>query len=139
MAEGIEGGLYRKGGKGAAGKLRSEKLKNDVFGEAQQIGLGPLAFARAILGDRTEQHAHAVAAGFFHRAVDRPRCFFRGKTARAFERRGQPRKGPQGPPQSGEIPRPDGGHWPLPRWMSPLPFRARRETFPDRVYPSLRS
>src|SRR5713226_5459814 len=69
IAQAVERRPYGRSGKRAAGKLRVEKFKNEMFGEAQQIGLWPFTFARPILGNRTEQHGNAVAAGFFHRAV----------------------------------------------------------------------
>ncbi len=129
---------YGQGGKRAAGKLRGEELKNDVFGEAQQIGLRPFAFAGAILGDRAEQHAHAVAAGFFHRAVNRARCFFRGKTARAFKRRSQPCQEPQARHEVVKVWRLDGGIGRLSRGMPTISYERGNETCQHRVHPALR-
>src|SRR5712692_1619179 len=95
VAQAIERRPYGRSGKRPAGKFRVEKFKNEVFGKAQQIGLRPFAFARSILRNRTEQHGYAVAAGFFHRAMDRTRCFFGRKSARGFERWSQPGQKPQ--------------------------------------------
>src|SRR5258708_1263041 len=95
IAQAVERGPYGRSGKRSAGKFRVEKFKNEVFGKAQQIGLWPLPFARSILGNRTEEHGNAVAAGLFHRAVDGARCFFRRKATRRFEGRSQPGQKPQ--------------------------------------------
>src|SRR6266850_8455576 len=84
VAQAIEHWPHRGRRQRTAGEFRAQKLKNDIFGEAQQVWLRTLAFPRAILGDASEHHADAVAAGFLHRAVNRTRRLFRRKTSFAF-------------------------------------------------------